>query len=100
MKIFLFILGTIFAVAGLGLTIYSWYVAKSASRIYDGFAYSGPFLLIVGIWRVFSSSMASSPPAIFRIFAVGIGIAAGFGNTTALKAAFPADQEISTNSTR
>jgi hypothetical protein len=99
MKILLFIIGLVLAVSGFGMTIYSWYVAHSVSRIFDGLAYGGPFLLIVGLWRVLSAATAATPPAIFRIAAVGIGIAAGFGNTAALKAVFPGDQVISTNST-
>jgi hypothetical protein len=99
MKILLFILGLVIAVLGLGLTISSWYVADSEGRIVDGLAYAGPLLLIIGLWRVLSSATAATPPAIFRIIAVGIGFAAGFGNTAALKAVFPGDQIISTNST-
>jgi len=99
MKIILFILGLVISVAGLGITVYGWYVAHTQGRIFDGLSYSGPFLLIVGLWRVLSSATAARPPAIFRMVAVLIGFAAGFGNTAALKATFPGDQIISTHAT-
>jgi len=96
MKIFTLILGVVFGVFGLGLTVYGWYVASAQGRIVDGLAYSGPFLLIVGFWRAVSAGMASVP-SVLRLVAVGIGIGAGFGNTAAMKAAFPGDQIISTS---
>jgi hypothetical protein len=98
MKFFLLILGVVFGVLGVGFTGYGWYVAGAQGRIFDGLTYSGPFLLIVGAWRVFSSMLPTPPPAVLRIIAVGIGIAAGYGNTTLLKTVFPGDQIISTNS--
>ncbi len=99
MKILMLIIGLVFAVLGLGLTAQSWYAASAQGKIIEGLAYSGPFLLIVGIWRTFASLSAIRPPTVFRLIAVGIGIAAGYGNTSVLKAAYPADQEISTNNT-
>jgi hypothetical protein len=98
MKIFALILGLVFGVLGLGLTAYGWYVASAQGRIVDGLAYTGPFLLVVGVWRAVSAGMAGVP-SLLRIVAVGIGIGAGFGNTAALKAIFPSDQIISTQST-
>ena len=95
----LLILGLVFSALGLGITVYGWYAATSLGRIIDGLTYAGPFLVVVGLWRVLSAATAATPPAIFRIVAVGLGIAAGFGNTAVLKAVFPADQVVSTNST-
>ena len=97
MKILMLIIGSVFALAGLCLTINSWYAASAEGKIFEGSAYAGPFLLIVGLWRIFASLSAITPPSIFRIVAVGIGIAAGIGNTSALKATYPGDQEISTS---
>jgi len=99
MKIVAFIIGVIMTVVGVGLTGYSWYAATSEGKIIDGLAYAGPFFLVVGLWRTLSAATASAPPALFRILAVGIGIAAGFGNTSAMKAIFPNDQLISSTST-
>jgi hypothetical protein len=99
MKIFLLILGLVFGVLGVGFTIYGWYAAQSQGRIFDGLTYSGPFLAIIGVWRVFSSMLPARPPAVLRIVAVGLGIAAGYGNTAMLKSVFPGDQVISSTPT-
>ncbi|MCE0521595.1 MAG: hypothetical protein LV480_01645 [Methylacidiphilales bacterium] len=95
MKILFLILGVVFTVSGVGLTGYSWYSAASEGRIIEGMAYPGPFLLVVGLWRLLSAATAAAPPTLFRIIAVGLGIAAGYGNVTALKAIFPGDKQIS-----
>ncbi len=95
MKVLLFIIGLVFVVLGLGLTVHSWYAACYKGQIVEGSAYVGPFLLVVGIWRLFSSAAAVTPPAILRLVAVGVGVAIGFGNISLLKATFPGDQNIS-----
>ena len=100
MKIFLLIIGLVFTALGLWLTGQSWYAASVEGRIVEGLAYSGPVFLVIGVWRIFSSLAAIRPPSIFRIIAVGVGIAAGFGNTSALKAVYPADQDISSTKTQ
>ncbi len=98
MKIFVLIIGIVFAVAGVGMTIYSWYAASSEGHILNAIAYPGPFLVVVGAWRILASGMAAAP-RMLRIVAVLIGIGAGYGNTAALKAAFPNDQVIASSNT-
>jgi hypothetical protein len=97
MKILMFIIGAVFALAGLGLTGYVWYAASAEGHIYADLAYPGPFLLIVGAWRILASGMAAAPSAL-RIVAVLIGIGAGYGNVQVLKAAFPNDHIIASAS--
>jgi hypothetical protein len=97
MKLFILIFGILFACGGLGMTVYSWYAASAQGQIVPGLAYAGPFLLIVGAWRILAAGMASSPRAL-RIVAVLIGVAAGYGNGAVLKAAFPNDRVIASSS--
>jgi hypothetical protein len=96
MKIAALILGVVFAVLGVCLTGYSWYAAAANHHIIDGLAYSGPFFVIVGAWRILASGMAT-PPSLLRIVAVVLGIGAGYGNQQVLKAIYPGDQVISSS---
>ena len=98
MKIFVLVIGVIFTVIGLGMTGYSWYAASSEGHILDAMAYPGPFLIIVGGWRILASAMASAP-RLMRIVAVVLGFGAGYLNAAALKTAFPNDQVIASSNT-
>ena len=91
-----FITALCIAGLGLGMSIYSWYMAHAMGRIVVGVAYAGGFLLIVGIWRVIAFASGMRPPFIFRIIAIGLGLAVGYGSVSALKAVYPSDQIIET----
>jgi hypothetical protein len=97
MRIFLLIIGVVFAALGLGLTGYSWYAASTSHQIVNGAAYSGPFFIIVGAWRIIAAGMTGATSAL-RIIAVVIGFGAGYANGQALKAAFPNDTVIEAES--
>jgi hypothetical protein len=97
LKILLFIIGIVVTVSGLGITIYGWHTASTLGRIYEGLAYSGPVLLVLGAWRVLGSLMAARLPVVFRLIAGGVAFGAGYGNTSLLKATFPEDKFIATN---
>jgi len=93
-----FIMGLCAAGLGFGMTIYSWYMAHAAGQIVVGLAFAGAFLLIVGGWRVFTFAGGVRPPFIFRILAIGVGLAAGYGSVAVLKAIYPSDKIIETTS--
>jgi hypothetical protein len=94
MKLVILILGVVFLALGLFFTGYSWYVASTDHHIIDGLAYPGPFLIIVGAWRVVSAGMVGAA-RMLRIAAILVGLAAGWGNAQALKAAYPSDTVVS-----
>jgi hypothetical protein len=98
MKVINLVLGAIFLVLGLFFTGYSWYAAGTSHHIIDGLAYPGPFLIIVGAWRVISAGVVGAA-RMLRIVAVLVGLAAGYGNAQVLKAAYPNDTVVSADNT-
>jgi hypothetical protein len=99
MKALYFILGIVLLVFGVAMTSYTWYNAAYKNDISEASAYAGPVLVILGALRIVRAAAAVPLPSVARIAVVGIAILCGYGNSAAIKAAFPqAHLESSTTS--
>jgi hypothetical protein len=97
MKIVSFIIGICFLVSGFITTCTVWYDAAYHGRISDASAYAGPVLIVLGALAMLRAAAAVPLPALLRMAVVGAAMLLGYGNTAAVKAAFPqAQSEVST----
>lgn len=99
MKILILILGIFFTGLGVYITAQAWHFAASEHRI-EPISYIGPFIAVMGLYRIFRAAASMPPPRLFQFVALGVAALIGYGDQLAIKAVYPGATTVSLNTTR
>ena len=87
----------IIAIVGVVLTVMGWHYAATASQIFRGFSFAGPFavvfggLLFAGPQLGFSRNSGVGRRLLFILGVVAVAFSVGAANTGVLKLIYPHD---------
>lgn len=87
MKLFLLILGVIFIGLGGFLTFQGWTAASRGQM--EPTVYVGPFLIVMGLFRLFRAMSAMPRSIVLRYVALGIAVATGWGDQALARQFYP-----------
>jgi hypothetical protein len=88
MKLFAAIVGLLFAGFGVYTTFQAWSYASAGHRM-DSLAYVGPFLIVMGLFRVARSLGGFPPNLLLRYVFLGIAIGIGVADGAVIKTVYP-----------
>jgi hypothetical protein len=88
MKLSGVIIGLIFLAIGVYTTFEGWRGAAVNGRV-SSVVYVGPFLVVMGAFRLLRAMGVFPPSAMFRYVALGIAVLTGMGDRALVKATYP-----------